>query len=295
MQQVQDSNEKNNANIVPFVKWVGGKRQLLPELLNRVPSDYNCYFEPFLGGGALLFALQPKKAYIADLNEELINTYLVVKNKYKILKEYLLLMEYGHSESFYKQISSIDRNDENDQRLLSMKDSNVLRAARFIYLNKAGFNGLYRVNSKGLFNVPSGQKLKVKTHEWPNIENVANYLKTNDIKIKSHKFSNILNKTTTNDFVYLDPPYDYEPEKNGFDSYQKEGFGTSGQLQLATFCKKLHDKNVKFMVSNHNTKLIRTLYKDFKIEVISAKRLVGGKGASREDVEEVIITNYERH
>lgn len=295
MQQGQELNKNNADNLTPFVKWVGGKRQLLPELLKRVPKNFNCYFEPFVGGGALLFALQPQKAYVSDLNEELINTYSVVKTKYKILKEYLLLMEYGHSESFYKQISSIDRNDENDQRLLSMKDSNILRAARFIYLNKAGFNGLYRVNSKGFFNVPSGQKVKVKTHEWPNIEKVANYLKTNNIKIKVHKFASILNYTSANDFVYLDPPYDYEPGKKGFDSYQKEGFGPKGQRMLADFCEQLNKKGVKFMVSNHNTRLIRELYKDFTIEVINAKRLVGGKGASREDVEEVIITNYERH
>lgn len=137
----------------------------MDELVKRVPKSYGTYFEPFLGGGALLFELQPKSAVVSDLNVELINTYKVIKTKYKLLKEYLLLMEYGHSENFYKKISSIDRNDSSDHRLLSMEGTDVLRAARFIYLNKAGFNGLYRVNSKGLFNVPSGQKLNVKTHE----------------------------------------------------------------------------------------------------------------------------------
>lgn len=280
--------------IVPFVKWVGGKRQLMDELVKRVPKEYGTYFEPFVGGGALLFELQPKKAVVSDLNAELINTYKVIKNKYKILKEYLLLMEYGHSEAFYKKISTIDRNDPNDHRLLSMKDSDVLRAARFIYLNKAGFNGLYRVNSNGQFNVPWGQKQILKTHEWPNIELVAEYLKSSDVKLRAQKFTAIQNKVTKGDFVYLDPPYDYEPGKKGFDSYQKEGFGTEGQKRLADFCKELNKKEVKFMVSNHNTKLINEIYSEFKIEVIKARRLVGGKGASREDVEEVIITNYER-
>lgn len=279
--------------IVPFVKWVGGKRQLMDELVKRVPKEYGTYFEPFVGGGALLFELQPKKAVVSDLNEELINTYKVIKKKYKLLKEYLLLMEYGHSESFYKKIATIDRNDPSDHRLLSMKDSDVLRAARFIYLNKAGFNGLYRVNSSGMFNVPWGQKINVKTHEWPNIELAAKYLKTSDVQLKTQKFTAVQNKTVKDDFVYLDPPYDYEPGKKGFDSYQKEGFGTEGQKQLAKFCKALNEKGVKFMVSNHNTKLINELYKEFNIEVIKAKRLVGGKGASREDVEEVIITNYD--
>ena len=151
--------------IVPFIKWVGGKRQLLKEISKRLPSKINTYYEPFVGGGALLFFLKPKKAIISDTNKELINTYKMVKNKYKQLREYLLLMEYGHSENFYLSIRTIDRNKENDYRKLNMKDSNLLKAARFIYLNKAGFNGLYRVNSQGHFNVPSGKKTKVKTHE----------------------------------------------------------------------------------------------------------------------------------
>lgn len=279
--------------IVPFVKWVGGKRQLMDQLVKRVPKDFGTYFEPFIGGGALLFELQPEKAVISDLNAELINTYKVIKKDYKKLKEYLLLMEYGHSEEFFKKISTIDRNDSTDERKLSMDSSDALRAARFIYLNKAGFNGLYRVNSKGQFNVPSGKKESVKTHEWPNIQLVSNYLSKNNIKIENKKFQHILSKAKVNDFVYLDPPYDYDENTKGFDSYQKEGFGKQGQKELADLCKKLNAKGVKFMVSNHNTKLINELYKDFNIEVISAKRLVGGKGATRDDVEEVLITNYE--
>lgn len=265
----------------------------MDELLRRVPESYGTYFEPFVGGGALLFELQPSKAIISDLNSELVNTYKVIKSNYMKLREYLLLMEYGHSEKFYKMISNIDRNDHNDHRKLSMRDSNVLRAARFIYLNKAGFNGMYRVNSMGLFNVPSGKKEIVKTHEWPNIEEASNYLKKNDIKINAQHFSKILSKTKQGDFVYLDPPYDYEDGTNGFDSYQKEVFGKEGQINLAKFCHQLNLKGVKFMLSNHNTKLVNELYRDFVIDVISVKRLVGGKGSIRGTVEEVVITNYD--
>ncbi len=279
--------------IVPFVKWVGGKRQLMNELVKRVPKNYGTYFEPFVGGGALLFRLQPKLAMISDLNNELVNAYKMIKGRYRQLTEYLLLMEYGHSEEFFKKIASIDRNDQINHRMLSMENSNVLRAARFIYLNKAGFNGMYRVNKDGFFNVPSGQKKTVKTYEWPNIELISKYLKESKIVIKSQNFASIHKHVKPNDFVYMDPPYDYEVGSSGFDSYQKEGFGKMGQKSLADLCRQLDVMGVKFMVSNHNTTLINNLYEGFRIEVISAKRLVGGKGASRSNVEEVIITNYE--
>lgn len=258
-----------------------------------MPKDYNTYFEPFLGGGALLFDVQPKKAIVGDLNSELINTYNVIKKDYKRLREYLILMEYGHSEKFFKEISNIDRNEKNDDRKLNMSDSKVLRAARFIYLNKTCFNGLYRVNSKGLFNVPMDKsRVQVKTHEYPNIKLVADYLSKNDVKVKNGKFTWVEKFVGKNDFVYLDPPYDYEVGMKGFDSYQKETFGIDGQIKLAELCRHIDEVGGKFMLSNHNTKLIRDLYKEFNIDVIPVKRLVGGSGAIRGDVEEVIITNY---
>ena len=278
--------------IVPFVKWAGGKRQLLKEIVKKLPSKINTYYEPFVGGGALLFFLKHPQAVIFDTNTELINAYKVVKNKYKKLREYLILMEYGHSETFYKLIRQIDQNDKNDYRNLNMHDSDILKAARFIYLNKAGFNGLYRVNSQGFFNVPSSKKAKVKTHEWPNIQTVSEYLSSNNIKILNQSFEKVISKIQKEDFVYFDPPYDYEKGIKGFDSYQKETFGQNGQIKLANVCKELNKKRIKFMVSNHNTKLINNLYKEFNIYVLKAKRLIGGKGASRADVEEVLITNY---
>ena len=279
--------------IVPFVKWAGGKRQIINQLVKRLPQKYKIYHEPFVGGGALLFALQPKKAFISDLNQDLINTYNVIKNKYKRLKEYLLLMEYGHSESFFLKIRDIDRNNPLNERMLSMKDSKLLRASRFIYLNKAGYNGLYRVNSQGQFNVPSGKKDNVKTHEYPNIKKVSEYLKNNDVVIKTQSFEWVVKNVEKGDFVYFDPPYNFDEGSKGFNAYQKEGFGLKGQIKLAKVCQELNEKGVKFMASNHNTKLINKLYKDFKIEVFKAKRMIGGKGASRADVEEVLIRNYD--
>ncbi|WKX02267.1 DNA adenine methylase [Candidatus Mycoplasma mahonii] len=283
----------NKPTIDPFVKWVGGKRQLVNEIAQRLPRQFNTYHEPFVGGGALLWHLLPQKAYISDLNRELINAYRVIKTRSRQLREYLLLMEYGHSEVFFNKIRGIDRNDTQDLRMLSMKDSSLLRAARFIYLNKADFNGLYRVNAAGFFNVPSGKKKKVKTHDFANLKDLADYLTNNDIAIMHKSFEKILDDTKKGDFVYFDPPYDYEKGTNGFDSYQKGGFGVEGQKSLALVCQQLHQAGVMFMVSNHHTELIKDLYQDFNMSVVQAKRLVGGKGASRQDVQEVIITNYD--
>ncbi len=283
-----------NTTIVPFVKWVGGKRQIINELKKRMPKSFDTYYEPFIGGGALLFDLQHPKAVINDLNKELINTYRTIKSSPKRLQEYLLLMEYGHTDIFYKKISNVDRNEHNEDRLLSLKNSNQLKAARFIYLNKAGFNGMYRVNRSGHFNIPTGKKAKVKTHDYENILNISKYFKANDIKIMNKKFDKVALLAQEGDFVYLDPPYDYDPGTKGFDAYSKEGFGTNGQKRLAMVCRILDGKGVKFMVSNHNTKLVRELYDWANIDVINAKRLIGGKGASRKDVEEVVITNYEK-
>ncbi len=278
----------------PFIKWVGGKRSVIKHIEKHLPKKINTYYEPFIGGGALLFYLQPKSFVINDINSELINAYKMIKKHYKVVREYLLLMEYGHGEEFYKQIRKMDRNKKDDDRKLNLSDSKQLRAARFIYLNKAGFNGMYRVNSQGYFNVPSGKKEKVKTHEYPNIINVSNFLKNNNSKILNVSFEKAVSTAKKGDFVYFDPPYDYEIGTKGFDSYEKDGFGATGQKKLASLCKELNKKGVNFMVSNHNTKLIQELFKDFKINIIKVNRLIGGKGASRKAVEEVLITNYEK-
>lgn len=283
----------NKPTIVPFVKWIGGKRQILKEITTRLPSTYATYHEPFLGGGALFLNILPSNAFVSDLNTELINTYKIIKNKHKILREYLLLMEYGHSPSFFQKIRNIDQNDSSNLRELHIKDSNVLRAARFIYLNKSSFNGMYRVNSKGHFNVPWGKKTTVKTHDFANLAKISSYLKNKNIEIFQASFEKILTNAKQNDFIYFDPPYDYPSELNGFDSFQKEGFGIKQQIFLAQVCKKLNGMQVKWMVSNHKTKLITDLYRGFNMSTIWAQRLIGGKGATRKKVEEVIIRNYE--
>lgn len=272
----------------PFVKWAGGKRQIIDKLKEYVPDEYDTYYEPFVGGGALLFELAPKKAVINDLNEELMNVYNCLCNEEKFKKMCNLLNHYEaeHSEEFYYEIRNKDKNQNAYNRL-----SDYTKAARTIYLNKACFNGLYRVNSKNEFNVPFGKKTKINTYEGSNLITVSNYLTMNDIKIQSVDFEESLKTAKKGDFVYIDPPYD--SDTSTFNNYTEDGFGKEEQRRLAQVYKDLDKRGVYVMLSNHNTTLINELYKDYHIHIIEAKRNINANGKKRGKVEEVIITNYE--
>jgi len=271
----------------PFVKWAGGKRQILDKLKQYVPIEFDTYYEPFIGGGALLFELSPKKAVINDSNKELMNVYEVLCDDKKFNKMCKLLNSYevNHNEEFYYDIRNKDRNKVSYNRL-----SDYTRAARTIYLNKACFNGLYRVNSKNEFNVPFGKKEKVNTYEGSNLITVSNYLTMNDIKILSVDFEEAVKDAKKGDFIYFDPPYD--SDTGTFNSYTEEGFGKEEQVRLARVFKELDKRGVYVMLSNHNTELINEMYKDYNIHVIEAKRNINSNGKKRGKVEEVIITNY---
>ena len=271
----------------PFVKWAGGKRQILDKLKKHVPENFDTYYEPFIGGGALLFELSPKKAIINDSNEELMNVYRCLCNEDKFKKMCSVLNHYEkeHSEEFYYEIRNKDRSISSYNRL-----SDYTKAARTIYLNKACFNGLYRVNSKNQFNVPFGKKTKVNTYEGSNLITVSNYLTINDITIMCVDFEEALKNAKKGDFVYFDPPYD--SDTSTFNSYTEDGFGKEEQVRLARVYKELADRGVYVMLSNHNTSLVKELYKDYNIDVIEAKRNINSNGKKRGYVEEVIITNY---
>lgn len=272
----------------PFVKWAGGKRQILDKLIKYVPEDFNTYYEPFVGGGALFFELSPKNAVINDSNEELINVFRCIKDEEKLTKmsNKLNHHEANHSEEYYYKIRNIDRDKNKFNRLSDYK-----RAARTIYLNKACFNGLYRVNSKGEFNVPFGKKLKVNTYEGQNIGIIHAYLNFNNIKILSIDFEEAVKDAKEGDFIYFDPPYD--SDTSTFNSYTEDGFSKDEQIRLSNVFKNLSDRGCYVMLSNHNTVLINELYKDFYIHKITAKRNINSNGKKRGKVEEVIITNYE--
>ena len=272
----------------PFVKWAGGKRQIIDKLKMYVPYEYNTYYEPFVGGGALLFELSPKKAVINDYNEELMNVFNCIKDENKFSKMCLELNhhEANHSEEYYYEIRNKDRDKNKFKKLADYK-----RAARTIYLNKACFNGLYRVNSKNEFNVPFGKKTKVNTYEGQNLGIVHSYLNFNDVEILSVDFEESVASAKAGDFIYFDPPYD--SETSTFNSYTENGFGKEEQVRLARVYKELSDRGCYVMLSNHNTSLVKELYKDFNIHVIEAKRNINANGKKRGKVEEVIITNYE--
>ena len=271
----------------PFVKWAGGKRQILDKLKSHIPEGFNTYYEPFVGGGALLFDLAPKNAVINDSNEELINVFNVLCNdkKYSKMCRYLNKFERKHDEEFYYEIRNIDRNKKKFNKLNDSK-----RAARTIYLNKACFNGLYRVNSKGEFNVPFGKKTKVNTYDGENLLNVHSYLTLNNVCILCTDFEDSVSTAKEGDFVYFDPPYD--SDTSTFNSYTEDGFNKDEQRRLAKVFKELDEKGVKVMLSNHNTIIIKELYKDYNFHVIEAKRSINSNGKKRGKVEEVIITNY---
>ena len=272
----------------PFVKWAGGKTQLLDRLHAYMPKTYNNYFEPFIGGGSFFLNISPKKATINDFNAELVCAYKCFQNDelFESLKNELKKHEANHSEEYYYQIRSMDK----EEGFLTLPI--YVRAARMIYLNKSCFNGLYRVNSKGFFNVPSGRKKKVVTFDEENFDSLREYFRNNNITILNGDFEDAVKNAKAGDFVYFDPPYDVIENKNSFTSYAKNDFGKDEQIRLARLYKKLSDKDVLVMLSNHNTVFINELYKDFNIHVVNAKRMINSKADRRGDVEEVIITNY---
>ncbi len=274
----------------PFVKWAGGKRQILDKLTKYVPDEFDTYYEPFIGGGALLFELSPKKAVINDSNKELMNVYSCLCDETKFKKMCAVLNHYEteHSEEFYYEIRNKDRNKASYNRL-----SDYTKAARTIYLNKACFNGLYRVNSKNEFNVPFGKKAKVNTYDGNNLITVSNYLTMNDVKILCTDFEKATETAKKGDFIYFDPPYD--SDTSTFNSYTEEGFGKEEQKRLADLFKKLDKKGVYLMLSNHNTTLVNEMYKGYNFHIIEAKRNINSNGKKRGKVEEVIITNYENN
>lgn len=272
----------------PFVKWAGGKRQIMNKLLEFKPKKFKTYYEPFVGGGALLLELEPKHAVINDSNKELIYIYKCLRNKrlFDKMAEYCKLHEANHSEEYYYQIRDLDRHPRK-----FAKETVAFKASRCLYLNKACFNGLYRVNGKGYFNVPSAQREKVKCFDDENMKQLYDYFHKRRPVILSKDFELAVKTAKAGDFVYFDPPYDVVGEQS-FTSYTKGGFGRDEQIRLRDLIVKLTEKGVLVMASNANTDFIRDLYKDFNIHVIEAKRMINSKGDGRGAVEEVIITNY---
>ncbi|MGP5121135.1 DNA adenine methylase [Psychrobacter alimentarius] len=274
-----------NKLVMPFLKWVGGKRQLISDIEPLIPSKISTYYEPFIGGGAVLLNQQPKKAVINDYNAELINVYEVVRDNVDELIEDLAMHE-NESEYFYK-IRLQDR-EEGFDKLSALK-----RASRVIYLNKTCFNGLYRVNSSGEFNTPFGRYKSPNIVNEPVLRAVSKYLQNNDIQLLSGDFEDALKGARKGAFVYLDPPYDPLSKSSNFTGYVEGGFGSDQQERLRDVCIKLHQKGVNFLLSNSATPFIKGLYKDFEIIEVGAKRHINSVASKRGEVTEVLVRNYE--
>ena len=274
--------EQLKSETYPIVKWVGGKRQLMFELIKNMPKSYNRYFEPFIGGGALFFELQPEQAYISDMNEELINLYSVVRdNIYELIKD---LSKHEVSKEYFLEIRNIDRTEQYTEL------SDVERASRFIYLNRTCFNGMYRVNSQGQFNVPFGHYKNPRIIDENNLLNCSELLKKTEIKCAD--FSEILTKVKKGDLVYFDPPYVPLNETSSFTSYTKDGFDIDMQFKLRDVCDELDSIGVKFLLSNSDTKLVNQLYENYNIKKVFASRQINANADGRGKITEVLVRNY---
>lgn len=278
-----------NILVSPIVKWVGGKRQLLPDLLPLLPrrmADY-IYCEPFLGGGALLFAIQPKRAIVNDINFDLIGLYSVVRDDVESLISELEKFK-NDSDSYYS-VREWDRDKEYYKNLSPLKKS-----ARLIYLNKTCYNGLFRVNNAGEFNTPFGNYKNPNIVNAPTLRAVNRYFSTNNIDFTAHDYTHVLENLPTKTFVYLDPPYDPVSDTANFTGYTKGGFGKEAQIKLRKQCDELDRRGIKFMLSNSATDFIKEQYSAYQIRELSAKRNINSIGNKRGDVPEVVVTNYER-
>ncbi len=262
----------------PFVKWAGGKRQLIPVLMQRVPSFSGRYFEPFLGGGALFFFMKPEKAYLSDTNAELIHCYNIVRDDPDALIAELGTLKYT-TDDYYRI------RDKNPATL-----SPVNRAARTIYLNRTGFNGLYRVNSKGKFNVPMGRYVNPKICDEKNIRACSAVLRFAEVDTAS--FDTVVGRAGKGDFVYFDPPYIPLSRTANFTSYQQGGFSMEDQARLAEVFEALTRKGVYAMLSNSDVKWMHDTYKGYPIQRVSATRAVNRNANDRGPVFEVVVTNY---
>lgn len=276
----------SNSNIAPFVKWAGGKRQLITQIRERMPEKYNDYYEPFIGGGAVIFDLLPANALINDINKALINTYRTICNEPDAFLKEVNRLDNDMWEDGKKYYYSI-REHYNDKLMRSEYD--VELAALFVFINKHCFNGLYRVNGKGLFNVPYNNSRRVSVDEDVIIA-TSEYLR--GVTIIDGDFEQACKNAKKGDFVFIDSPY-APLNPTSFESYTKEGFDIESHKRLAKLYDELTARGCYCMLTNHNTELINELYgnKDYKIDVVSVKRMINSDASNRVG-EEVIICNY---
>ncbi|MFZ2411658.1 MAG: DNA adenine methylase [Candidatus Methanoperedens sp.] len=275
---------QKKTTIPTFIKWAGGKTQLLSQFETFFPTHFNKYYEPFLGSGAVFFKIKnlyPEKEFLlSDNNSELINCYEIVKNDVEgligLLKEHRL----KHSKEYYYYQRNIDTTNL----------SKIESVARFIYLNKTCFNGLYRVNSKGKFNVPIGSYKNPSIFQEKDLIEAQKLLQ--GVTLKTMPFENIINIAQKNDFVYLDPPYHPLSPTSSFTSYTSISFSEKDQIRLAEVYRQLDKKGCLLMLSNSYSEFILELYDGYRIEQVSAKRMINCNGKKRGVIPEAVVLNY---
>lgn len=279
--------ENFEQKLFPVFKWGGGKRQLLNIILSKIPP-HKRYYEPFIGGAAVLLGLKPENAVINDFNEELINTYKVIRDHPEDLIRLLELHRDNNSIDYFYEVRSWDRDVDSYSEL-----SNIEKAARTLYLNRTCFNGLYRVNRQGFFNTPCGKYKNPEIVNAERIRTIHEYLSANRIDIRCGDYKDALKYIRAGAFVYFDPPY--MPPENGedtFTQYTVDGFGEDKQKELKGVCDMLTEKGVKFMLSNSCCSFIKDLYRDYHIEIVQARRNVCAASDKRILIDEVLVTNY---
>jgi len=271
---------EDNLAVRPILKWAGGKTQLLSQFQEYLPQphEYNAYHEPFFGGGALFFHIQPRQAFLSDLNEELINVYKIVRDNVEEL--IMSLGKHKNEEEYYYLLRSKD----------PKKMSKLERASRFLFLNKTCYNGLYRENRKGQFNVPFG---RYKNPDFVNKEGLRAASKVlQNAVLEVGDFSQVLDRAEPGDFIYFDPPYHPVTTTANFTDYTSIPFGEAEQRKLAEVFQELHNKGCKVMLSNSDVPLMEDLYGEFTIKKVQAKRSINCRADRRGPVNEVVVLSW---
>lgn len=279
----------NTKKAKPFLKWVGGKGQLLAQFESLLPKTYNSYFEPFIGGGAVFFSINPRKAHINDINKTLVQTYTHIKNdveklikSLKKLEEEFLAKDTEARKEFYYSIR---------EKYNSLSHEDFEKSLYFLFFNKTAFNGVYRENSKGGFNVPIGSYKNPKIVDDENLRAVSEIL--SNTKITSGSFTDAVKNAKAGDFVYFDPPYHPLSETSSFTSYSKDSFSKDDQIKLRDLFIELDKKGVYVMLSNSSAPFIQEIYSNYKQIPVFASRMINSKADKRGKISEVVIVNYD--
>jgi len=260
----------------PFLRWAGSKQRLLPQLVEYLPDKYGSYFEPFMGASALFFLLEPENAHLSDMSTPLVQTYQTIAAKPKQVFDELAKMDVLDSAEYY--------------RIRSEKPSTaVRRAARFIYLNRAAWNGLYRVNNKGEFNVPYGRPRSANIIDFQNLEACSGALSKKSVSISISDFQHVEEKAVEGDLVYFDPPYVTGHNNNGFVDYNEKLFSWDDQVRLSTLARKLQERGVSVIVSNAHHDAILDLYPTFNVGKVERRSTLASDISARKSVTEAVF------